>query len=42
VEDTRLVAIEAEDFFDVLADDIGIVRALFHKVVEMAEGNGLV
>jgi AAA family ATP:ADP antiporter len=40
--DTRLVAIEAEDFFDVLADDIGIVRALFHKVVEMAESDGLV
>jgi CRP-like cAMP-binding protein len=35
--DCRLLMIEAEDFFDLLSNNIEIVRALFRTVVELSE-----
>jgi CRP-like cAMP-binding protein len=32
-EDTHLLAIEAEDFFDLLVGNVGIVKALFRQVL---------
>ncbi len=36
--DSRLLAIEAEDFFDLLSNNIEIVRALFASVVSLSDG----
>jgi len=35
--DTRLLTIEAEDFYDLLSNNIEIVKALFHTVVALGE-----
>ena len=35
--DTRLLIIEAEDFFDLLSNNIEIVKALFRTVVSLGE-----
>ena len=37
VTDTRLLVIEAEDFFDLLSNNIEIVRALFRTVITLSE-----
>jgi AAA family ATP:ADP antiporter len=37
VTDTRVLIIEAEDFFDLLSNNIEIVRALFRTVVALSE-----
>jgi hypothetical protein len=37
VSDCRLLVIEAEDFFDVLSNNIEIVRALFRSVVALSD-----
>jgi AAA family ATP:ADP antiporter len=37
VSDTRVLIIEAEDFFDLLSNNIEIVRALFRTVVALGE-----
>jgi hypothetical protein len=38
VTDTRVLVIEAEDFFDLLSNNIEIVRALFRTVITLSEG----
>jgi hypothetical protein len=38
VTDSRLLMIEAEDFFDLLSNNIEIVRALFSSVVALSDG----
>jgi CRP-like cAMP-binding protein len=37
VTDTRVLIIEAEDFFDLLSNNIEIVRALFRTVIALSE-----
>ena len=37
VADCRLLVIEAEDFFDLLSNNIEIVRALFRTVVALSD-----
>jgi len=37
VTDTRVLIIEAEDFFDLLSNNIEIVRALFSTVIALSE-----
>ena len=37
VTDTRVLVIEAEDFFDLLSNNIEIVRALFRTVITLSE-----
>ena len=37
VSDCRVLAIEAEDFFDLLSNNIEIVRALFRTVVALSD-----
>jgi CRP-like cAMP-binding protein len=37
--ETRLLTIEAEDFFDLLSNNIEIVKALFRSVVTMDPGS---
>jgi CRP-like cAMP-binding protein len=40
VEPTVTLAIEADDFFDLLSHDIEIVKALFREVLAERSGNG--
>jgi CRP-like cAMP-binding protein len=35
--DCRVLAVEAEDFFDLLSNNIEIVRALFRTVVALSD-----
>jgi CRP-like cAMP-binding protein len=37
VSDSRLLILEAEDFFDLLSNNIEIVRALFRSVIALGE-----
>jgi hypothetical protein len=40
-EDTHLLAIEADDFFDLLVGNVGIVKALFRQVLRGEDGASL-
>ena len=39
-EDSLVLEISAEDFFDLLSHNIEIVKALFRRVIEQREGHG--
>ena len=38
IEETLVLALEAEDLFDLLSNNIGIVKALFRRLLRSVDG----